>query len=143
MKLVLNGCYGGFSLSHEGHIRYAELAGFQFYPYVQDLKTRRFVPYEHDPDDETHKIVYYFTTEAGRFAEKEENKNRLNWNHCFCDRNLERDDPILIKVVEELGEKANGPYAELHIVEIPDGINWEIDAYDGLEKVVEKHRSWW
>jgi len=55
---------------------------------------------------------------------------------------IERNDPILIKVVETLGDKANGSTAELAIVEIPDDINWEIEQYDGVEWVSEAHRRW-
>jgi hypothetical protein len=28
------------------------------------------------------------------------------------------------------------------VVEIPDGIEWSIQEYDGLEWVAEKHRTW-
>jgi hypothetical protein len=28
------------------------------------------------------------------------------------------------------------------VVEIPDGVEWEIAEYDGLEWVAEKHRTW-
>ena len=28
------------------------------------------------------------------------------------------------------------------IIEIPDDIEWEIDNYDGIESIHEKHRSW-
>ena len=45
--------------------------------------------------------------------------------------------------MKELGNKANGRYSELKIVEIPDGIEWEISEYDGLETVEEKHRNWY
>jgi hypothetical protein len=60
----------------------------------------------------------------------------------FSYYDLERDDPNLIKVVEKLGGKANGRFAKLNIVEIPDGIDYEITDYDGRESVEEKHRSW-
>lgn len=55
---------------------------------------------------------------------------------------IERDDPILIEVIEELGEEANGACAELKIVEIPDDVKWEIEEYDGIEWVSEVHRTW-
>ena len=53
-----------------------------------------------------------------------------------------RDDEALVKVVEQLGKKADGPYSSLKIVEIPDGVEWEIGEYDGAEWVAEKHRVW-
>lgn len=55
---------------------------------------------------------------------------------------LERNDPILVHVVETLGAEANGRFAKLHIVEVPDDVNWEISDYDGMESVEEVHRSW-
>jgi len=53
-----------------------------------------------------------------------------------------RTNKELIKVVEELGSDANGDYASLKIVEIPDGTDYEIDEYDGMESIHESHRSW-
>jgi len=50
--------------------------------------------------------------------------------------NLERDDPLLIKVVEELGED------HLKIVEIPFDVKWHIANYNGEEWVAEDHRVW-
>jgi hypothetical protein len=44
--------------------------------------------------------------------------------------------------VEDLGDKASNWAAKLEVVEIPDGVEWEIDEYDGIETVDEKHRSW-
>lgn len=61
-----------------------------------------------------------------------------NWYYY----DLERDDPVLVQVVEELGDEANTPYSDLHIVEIPDGISWFIHEYDGLEHIAESHRTW-
>ena len=60
----------------------------------------------------------------------------------FSEYNFERADPTLVEVVEELGAEANGFAAELEVVEIPGGIQWDIDDYDGIETVHEQHRSW-
>lgn len=60
----------------------------------------------------------------------------------FHDRDLDRDDPALISVVEEMGEKAFGKYANLKVVEIPDDVQWYIDEYDGMEHIAEDHRTW-
>ena len=54
-----------------------------------------------------------------------------------------RDCPLLVQVVEELGEKgASDALSELKVIEIPDGVEWEIEEYDGNEWVSEKHRKW-
>ena len=53
-----------------------------------------------------------------------------------------RNDPILVQVVEELGDKASGRLSRLRVVEIPDDVEWQIDEYDGNEWVAEKHRIW-
>ena len=55
---------------------------------------------------------------------------------------LDRTDPILIQVVEALGAEADGRFAKLRIIEIPDDIEWEITEYDGIESVEEVHRKW-
>ena len=53
-----------------------------------------------------------------------------------------RDNPKLVECVEKLGEEANGTFAELKVIDIPDGVEWEIEEYDGMEWVSEKHRVW-
>lgn len=55
---------------------------------------------------------------------------------------LPRNDPDLVAAVETLGADAHGRYADLKIVEVPDGVDWYIYDYDGSEEVHEKHRSW-
>lgn len=53
-----------------------------------------------------------------------------------------RSAPELVQVVEELGKKANDCFSDLVVVEIPDGVDWVIDDYDGIETIHEVHRSW-
>lgn len=55
---------------------------------------------------------------------------------------VERNDPRLVAVVEELGDAANDGFSKLKVVEIPDNVEWEIIDYGGMEHVVEKHRTW-
>ena len=94
MKIVINNCYGGFSLSEAGIARYLELKG-------------------------------------------------MEWpNAGFYDRNIPRNDDALVQVVEELGNDANGAFAKLKIVKIPDDVEWQIDEYDGNEWIAESHRTW-
>lgn len=73
------------------------------------------------------------------FCLSEDVKKRLN---IVSSLDIERNDPRLIQIVEELGEDAAGYGAMLKIVEIQDDVEWEIDEYDGSEWVAEKHRTW-
>jgi hypothetical protein len=60
----------------------------------------------------------------------------------FYDRDIPRDDPYLVKIVRELGMAANGPHANLKIIEIPGDVLWHVTEYDGNEWVAEDHRTW-
>jgi hypothetical protein len=55
---------------------------------------------------------------------------------------IKRDDPILVEIVEQLGEDAGGNFAELKVVDIPDDVQWQVEEYYGNEWVAEKHRTW-
>jgi hypothetical protein len=61
----------------------------------------------------------------------------------FNDRDINRSDTQLVRVVQELGEKANGFCAKLKIVNIPVDVQWEVVEYDGLEHIAEKARKWY
>ena len=54
----------------------------------------------------------------------------------------DRSNPLLVEAVQKLGAKANGLYTTLKIVEIPDDVEWQIDAINGKEVIREKHRIW-
>lgn len=56
---------------------------------------------------------------------------------------IDRSDPILVQVVEELGEESFDERSSLKIVTIPDDVEYEIMDYDGMESVHEKHRVWY
>lgn len=58
------------------------------------------------------------------------------------EHDINREDTALIQVIEEFGKEANGRFAELKIVEIPDGIEYYIDEFSGAESIHEKHRIW-
>ena len=73
------------------------------------------------------------------------NKNGYDYYHkgkFFTLNNIERDDPVLIQLVKEMGESANDWASHLKIVEIPGDVDWQIQEYDGMEWVSEKHRTW-
>ncbi len=138
MKIVINSKFGGFGLSHKGTLHYAKLCGFELYPYVNDrdargdLDFRKFKSYEEGDDSF---IIYYS-------KESLDGESGYEDDSCFSCGDIERNDPMLIKTVEDLGDDANGVCAALKIVEIPEGVKWQIEEYDGYEHIAEKHRTW-
>ena len=66
----------------------------------------------------------------------------ITYDHAWAHNLIARDDPVLVAIVRELGADANGNYADLKIVEVPYGVEWQIEEYDGVEWVAEKHRTW-
>ena len=66
-------------------------------------------------------------------------KDKLsNYSYGYPDnsKGLYRHDPDLIKVIEQLGEEANGRHSRIQIREI-QGVRYIIDEYDGIETVLE------
>jgi hypothetical protein len=114
MDIVINRCFGGFGLSEAAGKRYGELTGKIVIP-----------PYDRHRDDSQ-----YFT---------EDGKYKPGVVYCG---NMARNDPALVQVVRELGKLANTRFSELAVVTIPDGVDWEISDYDGVETIQEAHRSW-
>ena len=117
MKIVVNKCFGGFGISHKAILRYAEIKGIKLYHKREGC-------------------MYYYSKSPFKKVDQIKNEDH------FSNYDIQRDDPVLVQVVEELHDEANGDYAKLRITEIPDGVNWEIDDYDGMESVHEVHRSW-
>ncbi len=137
MKIVINTCYCGFGLSLEAQMLYAKKAGFELYFY-DDSYNKGGERFKKLSEKELRKAPSWhsFTKDYGNTFSKYE-----GGTYWYCG-NLERTDPILVEVVEELGEAANDRYAELKVVEIPDNIDWYIDEYDGIESIHQNHQSW-
>lgn len=136
MKLVINKCFGGFSLSNEGLARFYQLHGRQTYFFKQNHAKGDYAPLE--PGERAGLLSYAFDVpNPNDFKQKE-----LWAEHYLTNRPEDRSDPFLIQTIEEMGKKADGLCAELRIIEIPDNISWELDEYDGIESIHETHRSW-
>jgi hypothetical protein len=141
MKIVINACYGGFGLSYKGVMRYAELKGIKLYPWAEDstLDIYKNNNFEEFIAQHPETLFIHYT----KVPKEEYDKcNKYSDEFYFSDRNIERTDLILIQVVEELKEEANNKCSELKVIEIPDDVEYEIDEYDGIEHIAEKHRSW-
>lgn len=61
---------------------------------------------------------------------------------CFDPYSIERHDPILVQVVETLGDAASTSCARLRIAEI-SGRQYRISEYDGRESVIEPEDQDW
>lgn len=136
MKVVINKCYGGFGISPKAVIRYAEIAGFNVYPYQPERHDFNQIKRWNKGDDNI--VIYWLKQDIGDNPTSDE-LNKAEWFHCD---EIERNDPVLIQVIEELGEKSFGWASKLHIIEIPDGVEYQIEEYDGMEHIAEKHRTW-
>ena len=140
MKVVYNGCYGGFSISDAAIKRYAEIKGLTLYP-EKDARWSS-VTYWTVPENERGAVL-----EGGAWAsastEARIASNEFYRNNTLGCREFERDDPVLVQVVEELGEKANGMCASLRIEDVPKGALWRIDEYDGNETVATQDSYEW
>lgn len=66
----------------------------------------------------------------------------LDWDGYGYKYDNNRADPKLVECVETLGDAASGSCAKLKVVEIPDGVEWEIEEYDGIEWISEVHSTW-
>lgn len=56
--------------------------------------------------------------------------------YASLDSNVPRTDPVLVQVVETLGERANTRFSNLQIEDLPSGTVYRISEYDGYESVM-------
>lgn len=141
MKVVINAQYGGFSLSREGMQRYCEIKNIPCW--IEDdtkFKTMGiFTVWTTPPENRMVLKEDEFYTMS---MEERREYNRQYSEQTLSDRDIARDDPALVQLVEEDAEKYAGRHATLKVVEIPDDVQWEISEYDGYEHVAEVHRTW-
>jgi len=132
MKLVIDRGMN-FSLSHQAVMKYAELSGIDLWHEVLEIP---------DPLVIYWRVPFHERTPYDDGAFEEWMADHLK--ERFLVHHIARDDAALVSVVEEMGKAANGPQARLHVVEIPNGINWRISQDDDLggEVVVEEPRTW-
>jgi hypothetical protein len=106
MKLVINNCYGGFSLSREAVLLARSLT-----------------------DDPAWREVYI---KGDRYPDGV----IVDYDYGYIHDSIQRDDPILVQVVEQLGsEKASGNCAELVVEELSKGTVFRIKEHDGWERI--------
>ena len=148
-KVVWNACYGGFNLSpraekmlyekkHPGETVY-------FYKEVykdendDGIRSHTYLKVdEKDLDSCDTFTIHCVSLDFGKeiiFEDGSIEDKRFN-NHYVWNTNIERHDPDLISIVEELGtEKASGRCSCLKVEDIGEE-HYHIDEYDGYESVI-------
>jgi hypothetical protein len=126
-KIVYNACFGGFGLSNAAVRRWAELKGDTVYDYVDPR-------YRDLPDEERReyhgRLIRCTPEEFDNASASVRNEMHIS------EYNIKRDDPDLVRVVEELGsKKAGGRFSKLVIEELEPGTRYRISEYDGYESI--------
>lgn len=106
MKIVLNQCAGTFSLSEAAIEKILSQKGN-----IYDLQSERI---QSTTDDYRRKRRPVTISDS---------------------LTIDRNDPVLVSVVEELGPHASGPEAELAVVIMPETSDWSIGDVFGIEFV--------
>lgn len=134
MKVVINKRHSGFGLSLIGKAEYLKRKGKKAYFYKPDtFLGEEYTKIQSEVYGESYITVTYDFGDHFLIS---------NNHECFYDGDIERNDPDLVAVVEQLKDEADGYLARLKVVEIPDNIKWEIEEADGFESVEEVHRTW-
>jgi len=132
-KVVYNACYGGFGLSKEACQRYWDIKGQQVWieQNPEFISKDMFNVWLVAPEDR-------IPVKSGDAFRAMSMDARIAYNKAYSKQTwyhntVDRHDTVLVQVVEELGKKANGSFANLQIEEV-DG-PYRIDEYDGNESV--------
>lgn len=145
-KIVINACFGGFGLSETAYEKLIEW-GVPVRKYAKEQRDPETMLYAKNVENEGEVIFDREPTLLGEdplndIYHRYKGKSRMSeryWDR-WTDKN--RAHPLIVRLVEELGSVASGPYGDLRIVEIPDGVVWHIEEYDGREHIAENHRTW-
>jgi len=121
MKVAINECYGGFSVSEK---------------VIEALK-------EKGIHVQCKGYASNFSKANVKFSKMSFYLNNDDFSIESNDYNEWRRDTRLIEVIEEIGlENSNGSLSNLSIKDIPDDVEYTIEDYDGIESIHEVHRSW-
>lgn len=136
-KVLVNRCYGGFGLSEAAYLWLID-HGIPLKAYIEPVRDPVTKLYAREPHD---RCIYDRALTPNNTLN--EAMTRLTGRYWDTWSRGERADPLLVQCVEELGsEVASGRCGSIEVVEIPDGVDWVIEEYDGNEHIAERHRTW-
>lgn len=152
MKIVVNKCFGGYGISIKALMRLIELNSATIESFTpkeyyggNNKKYRKANEWEGKWDDDFKKRFTHLSGDWYAHSQYDLVYNKKD-GLLYSDRSRHNDsmrsNKTLVAVVEELGNEASANLAELVVVHVPDGVVFDIDDYDGIETVREKHRSW-
>ncbi len=149
-KVIINKCFGGYGFDPFTVQKYAEAKGIRLYWYKWDhmvdvgtlkeymVKT----PFEKIMEDDSLHIGYHaFTRDMGDTHIRDwRDENCCTDEFYIKNDDASRTDPVLINIIEKYGnQNVHGCHAPT-VIEVPDGVEWVVYEYDGLETLHEKHR---
>lgn len=149
-KVVVNACYGGFSLSPEATLWLWQRGAKG----IEATHVDEYWPPERRAEEDSKYWLLGYNHALAKWrkylAQPDREKRPPLFLTVFSpdeqyvlnSRDVERHDPLLVQCVEEMGEKANGACAELVVKEIPYGVDYVVEEYDGMEWIAERHRTW-
>lgn len=121
-KIVISLGFGGFVLSDKGIKRYAEIKGITLF------------------EEKFNGHSVFLTKPLSEIGDEP------FFRHKFNVDSIERTDPALVQMIEELGDEAADnyhPLAAFEIVTLPKGTKYRIQEYDGDEWVETENDIVW
>lgn len=156
-KVVVNVCFGGFSLSARAASRLAELQGRKAYFFKPNQESGFLDQYTSIAESDATGLFWtaFDVPNPAEVIGSSQDwqswtmEKRQAWGALYASHRIplsggeiERDDPLLVQVVEELGDAAGGDFSKLRVAEIPADVEYTIEEYDGNEHIAEAHRTW-
>lgn len=132
---MLNKCYGGFGFSRAFWLRYyKEVKNVDLFGYAPEYTygdSTKYVKVDlNDPNNDI-KLIFYFTKDKGGIVS--EDVINFDEDYATTDARELREDKDAIRIFEENPELYNDWAAKIIVVDIPDGMEYTISDYDGIE----------
>lgn len=149
-KVIINKCFGGYGFEPFTIQKYAEANGVKLFWYTRDYnydaghlkeKWDKTTVSEIEKSEDLHMGNWPLVEDMGDsffFEWGGEAFDRLVYK--LPPKEESRTDPVLIGIIEKYGDKNRYGCHAPTAIEVPDGVEWIVDEYDGMESLHEAHR---